>query len=118
MNQKGDAAAGQADGKNTVLGLKERLDFTQILFVIPQIDKSMNDFHFYTKNKRVVHLIISIYYSDFVKSFCVAKRKMWKLKSFGSLRNVSKTGIEICLCITAGIGELLDKQSCVEMIFF
>lgn len=34
MNQKGDAAAGQADGKNTVLGLKERLDFTQILFVI------------------------------------------------------------------------------------
>lgn len=32
--------------------------------------------------------------SDLLISYPVAKRKMWKLKSFGSLRNINKTGNE------------------------
>lgn len=65
MNQKGDVTTGQADGKCC----QPHMCFYFSIFSSP-----------------------SIYQVHFSVSSQTAKRKMWKLKSFGSLRNVSKTG--------------------------
>lgn len=85
MNQKGDATLGQADGKRQELKMC-------FFFNIQHLNSREVTFYKFTQDFISTFIIFSLASLWHFLSSHAAKRKMWKLKSFGSLRNVSKTG--------------------------
>lgn len=83
MNQKGDTAVGQAEGSSRAKNLLR--DFLSSPPSALQLVFSPSLFFLFS---------FSFSFSLSLFSLCctAAKRKMWKLKSFGSLRNINKTG--------------------------
>lgn len=102
MNQKGDANTGQADGKHEeIISLQQGVNTILTILIwkmIKQVIVIIDNLTLNWINCNLYH-ILSFSLWHFLSPHA-AKRKMWKLKSFGSLRNVSKTGnADLSLCI-------------------
>lgn len=119
MNQKGDVAAGQAEGEHPHMKwVKKALDRsvcveTQLVSHQVRVKKKIQLQNMAKKIKvmlcdgvsflsffpphfdgfsLVSSVALLLSWDTWLTCHSIAKRKMWKLKSFGSLRNVSRAG--------------------------